>query len=56
MSHNYQGHLCIHPEGIGTDPMQARREEYNHLCTYPRGIEYAGIVEKVEVEIETKVI
>ena len=26
-----------------------------YSCTYPPGIEYAGIVEKVEVEIEIKV-
>ena len=32
--------------------MQAHRTD---LCTYPEGIEYVGIVEEVEVEIETKV-
>ena len=42
-------------EYAGTDPMQARREESQNLCIYPKGIEYASTREKVEIKIETKV-
>ena len=28
---------------------------HTDLCTYPEGIEHAGTVEEVEIEIETKV-
>ena len=35
--------------------MQVRREERQYLCTCPKGIEYAGIIEEVEIKIETQV-